>query len=125
MSVCNISDSLQLSDKEGEEMTQHIVGTRMEDLSQIYNGRIIIRGSLSLQNVQLPNAEDNASPFAPIETDPSLAEPPAQIYIDGTPFDLRSIPLRYWMKTLDQVSSIAGVLATVSKNIFSARISLT
>lgn len=86
-------------------MTQHIVGTRMEDLSQIYNGRIVIKGSLSLQNLQLINADFNVSPFAPIDSDPSVTVPSAQIVVDGTPFDLRSISQLYWMKSLDQVSS--------------------
>lgn len=86
-------------------MTQHIVGTRMEDLSQIYNGKITIKGSLSLQNVELYNVNDNGSPFAPILPDPTTAEPAAQVVIDGTPFNLRSVPQQYWMKSLDQVSS--------------------
>lgn len=110
MFVCNISNSLQLSDKEGEEMTQHIVGTRMGDLSQIYNGRIVIKGSLSLQNVIVTNAYDNFSPLAPIESDPSAVTPPAKIIIDGNPFDLRSVSQRYWMKSLDQVTIVPMVL---------------
>lgn len=96
-------------------MTQHIVGTRMEDLSQIYNGRIVIKGSLSLQNVQLPSADGNASPFAPIEVYPGITQPPAQILIDGAPFDLQSIPQRYWMKSLDQVSPISRMRVAVFK----------
>lgn len=88
-------------------MTQHIVGTRTEDLSQIYNGRIIIKGSLSLEKVQLVSAGGDLSPFAPIESDPNGgAVPSPQILIDGTPFDLRAVPQRYWMKSLDQVSAI-------------------
>lgn len=98
-----------MSDKESDEMTQHIVGTRLEDFSQIYNGRIVIKGSLSLQNVQLSNVDDHSSPLAPIETDPSMALPPAQILIDGTPFDLHSVPQKYWMKSLDQVRIITHV----------------
>lgn len=85
-------------------MTQHIVGTRMEDLSQIYNGRIVIKGSLSLQNVQLlSNADDQSSPFAPIVSDPNIVQPNAQIIVGGIPFDLQDIPRHYWMKSLDQV----------------------
>lgn len=106
ISVCNITKSLQLSDKESDEMTQHIVGTRLEDFSQIYNGRIVIKGSLSLRNVQLSNVDDDSSPLAPIESDPSIAMPPAQILIDGIPFDLQSVSQNYWMKSLDQVRVI-------------------
>lgn len=88
----------------------------MEDLSQIYNGRIIIKGSLSLQNVQLPSPDNSASPFAPIEMYPGIAiQPSAQILIDGAPFDLRSIPQRYWMKSLDQVSPMNRILVPIFK----------
>lgn len=90
-------------------MTQHIVGTRLEDFSQIYNGRIVIKGSLSLQNVQLSNVDDHLSPLAPIESDPSMAMPPAQMLIDGTPFDVHSVPQKYWMKSLDQVRVITHI----------------
>lgn len=98
--VFNISDSLQLSDKEGEEMTQHIVGTRTEDLMQIYSGRIVIKGTLSLQNVQFSDAAANRS----------------ALVVDGTPFDLFSVHDQYWMKSIDQVSATDGAGWYLSPN---------
>lgn len=52
MSVCNVKNSLKLSDDEGENMTENIVGAH-EDLIQIYSGRISIKGSVSINNVSV------------------------------------------------------------------------
>lgn len=105
MSVCNISESLQLADSEAEEITQTIVGTRVEDLSQIYNGRIIIHGTLSLKNVV-----SDLSLMQPID-DSIVSDAPQQttkITVGGQAFDLSSIPNNFWMKTLDQVIRCAS-----------------
>lgn len=50
-----VEKRLILSEQENREMTQHIVGTRVEDLSQSYSGRVIIRGNLIVHNVTLEN----------------------------------------------------------------------
>lgn len=88
-------------------MTQSIVGTRVEDLSQIYNGRISIRGTLSLKNVV-----SDISLMQPID-ETQVGEPsqqPTKITVSGQTFDLPSIRNNYWMKTIDQVSSFKSLI---------------
>ncbi len=62
----------------------HIVGTRVEDLSQIYNGKVIIKGSLKLTNVR-------------------MEDPKASMFINEQRFGL-NIADHFWMKTIDQVN---------------------
>lgn len=95
--ICNVENSLKLSDKEGNDMTEHIVGTNMDDLSQIYNGHISIRGSAKMKNILLSSissALNNQDPQQPVQS---------QIIINNTPFDLLNLPQAYWFKTTDQV----------------------
>lgn len=50
-----IDRKLILSNAETRETAQHIVGTRVEDLSQSYTGKVLIKGNLVLHNVTLEN----------------------------------------------------------------------
>lgn len=93
ISTCNVEGSLKLSDKEGNDMTEHIVGTHMDDLSQIYNGRISIKGSAKMNNILVP-ASNNDDPQQSIQS---------QIVINNTPLDLLHLQQQYWFKTTDQV----------------------
>lgn len=71
---------------EDEFITKHIVGTRVEDLSQVYNGKVIIKGSLKLANVMLES-------------------PKTHMFIDDERFGL-NLADHYWMKSVDQVTLI-------------------
>lgn len=95
ISICNVEESLKLSDKEGNDMTEHIVGTHMDDLSQIYNGRVSIKGSAKMKNFLVSNLLPET-----INEDP---QQPNQIIINNMPFDLPNLHQQYWFKTTDQV----------------------
>lgn len=76
--------NLTLANDENDEfITKHIVGTRVEDLSQVYNGKVIIKGSLKLSNVILEN-------------------PKTSMFINEERFGL-NIAEHFWMKSVDQV----------------------
>lgn len=105
--VCNVNESLVLSDDEGDDMTQHIVGTHIDDLTQIYNGRVAIRGSLTFNNLLVASNRDNffSQPIH-IDTnsmDPVQQENQAKIEINNMPFDIEKVSKRFWMKSIDQV----------------------
>lgn len=107
VSICNVEDSLQLSDKEGNDMTEHIVGTHMDDLSQIYNGRISIKGSAKVKNMLVP-APNNEDPQQSIQS---------QVIIANTPFDLLNLQHQYWSKTTDQVLGPLPLFCIVVSNL--------
>lgn len=90
--VCNVQDRLQLSDDESEHITDHIVGTHIDDLVQIYNGQITVRGSVDMSNIFISSTEKEA--------------PTSQITINGRPFDLPNLNHLYWMKKVNQVGFI-------------------
>lgn len=105
--VCNVNESLVLSDDEGDDMTQHIVGTHIDDLTQIYNGRVTIRGSLTFNNVLVSNTRDNFF-SQPIHVDTNSVDPvqqenQAKIEINNMPFDIGKVSKQFWMKSIDQV----------------------
>lgn len=103
----NIRNSLQLADSEGEDMTQHIIGTRIEDLTQIYNGKIRIRGSLSLKNVLSDVSLMEPIPFDDeINDEPKLNQRPVNIFVNENFFDPSTFPQQFWMKSVDQVISL-------------------
>lgn len=79
---------MQLSDDEGENMTEHIVGTYIDDLTQIYNGRVLIKGSVDIFNIYTSNDKESSD---------------TRILINGVHTDLLHINLEYWMKKLNQV----------------------
>ena len=76
----NIVKDLTLS--EDEPTARHIVGTHVDDLTQLYTGKVFIKGSLTLNNV-----------FYDWES--------VKIISDSFLFDGR-IPKNYWMKSFDQ-----------------------
>lgn len=97
VSICNVEDSMKLSDKEGNEMTEYIVGTHIDDLSQIYNGRVLIKGTGSMKDILVSSllpATINEDPQQLIQS---------QIVINSIPFDLLNLHQQYWFKTIDQV----------------------
>lgn len=71
-------------------MTEHIIGTHISDLIQIYNGRISIQGSVNFNTVSLISTSDANESKRPI-------------IINNLSFDLPHLKEQYWMKTLDQV----------------------
>lgn len=84
---------MNLSDEEGNDMTEHIVGTHMEDLSQIYNGHVFIRGSANMKNIFMSSLLNPATEN----------EDAPQIILNNIPFDLLNLQQQYWFKTNDQV----------------------
>lgn len=106
----NVRDKLQLADAEGENMTEHIIGTQPKDLMQIYSGQVTITGSLTLSNVIVSSIRDNFF-SQPIHIDlnpndntnfmPTTEE--AVIVVSGTPFALEKVTQEFWMKSADQV----------------------
>lgn len=79
----HIGDLTLANTDDDEMLTRHIVGTRVEDLSQVYNGKVVIKGSLKLHNVILDNARTS-------------------IYVNDEQFRL-NVADTFWMKTVDQV----------------------
>lgn len=89
---CIVSGDLTLSEREDVKISRHIVGTRMDDLSQIYNGRVLIRGSLKVGNATVGNFDATAQ-----------ENPFQNVLINGQTFDVTKLHQKYWMKTVDQV----------------------
>lgn len=111
IAVLNVRNRLQLADHEDGEMTEHIIGTHLRDLTQIYSQHVTIRGSLTLTNVSVSSIHDNFfSP--PIDfnvkdaTNPVPAKDEAVIIVGGVPFQLASVSQDYWMKSVDQVCGL-------------------
>lgn len=109
--VLNVRNRLQLADREDGEMTEHIIGTHLKDLTQIYNQHVTIRGSLTLINVSVSSIHDNF--FSPPldfnvkeETNTIPAKDEAVIVVAGIPFQLANVSQDYWMKSVDQVSGL-------------------
>lgn len=106
----NVRDKLQLADGEGENMTDHIIGTHPKDLMQIYTRQVTIRGSLTLGNVLVSSTRDNFY-SQPIHIDWSANDDPfnvpmsevAAIVVNGSPFVLENVTKDFWMKSIDQV----------------------
>lgn len=81
---CTIN-TLTLADGDESPAARHVVGTQLEDLSQVYSGKVTIRGSLRLENVFL--------------------EHPNIVSVGGQPLQM-DVQSQYWMKSTDQASSI-------------------
>lgn len=93
---CIVSGNLTLSEREDAKISRHIVGTRMDDLSQIYNGRVIIRGSLKMDNVVISSTVGSF--------DAAIEENAFQnVFVNGHAFDVTKLHEKYWMKSVDQV----------------------
>lgn len=86
----NIIKKLEVNDT---VITRHIVGTRIEDLSQIYSGTITIRGSLKLNNLFL----DNLNTKFIVNSDMQNI------------FNPSSIQNMFWMKGVNQNISVANL----------------
>lgn len=102
---------MQLADRENGDMTEHIIGTNLRDLTQIYNQHVTIKGSLTLINVSVSSIHDNF--FSPPldfnvkeETKTVPAKDEAVIIVGGVPFQLANISQDYWMKSVDQVCGL-------------------
>lgn len=109
--VCNVSNIVKLSDDEGENMTEHIVGTHMDDLTQIYNGKVIIKSSVDVTNIfssangqDMFFAESVQADYQAINSPiaPQPGNPNTKIIVNGMPFDL-NVNQQYWMKNVNQV----------------------
>jgi hypothetical protein len=80
-----VEKSLEIEEEEHSDLlARHIIGTRIDDLSQLYTGKVIINGTLTLQNLQ-------------------MAENKSRILVDNRQFDI-GIADKYWMKSINQVS---------------------
>lgn len=77
-----ILNSLKVS--EDEEHLRHVFGTHFEDLQQIYTGRVLINGSLTLVNIEVDSNK---------------------VFLKGTlePIDI-DFYKDFWLNSLDQVS---------------------
>lgn len=82
----HIGDLTLANTDDDEFLTKHIVGTRVEDLSQVYNGKVTIKGSLKLSNVILESPKTN-------------------MFINDQRFGLNFAD-HYWMKSVDQVKLV-------------------
>lgn len=81
----NILGNLTISDEADTNNLRNVIGTRFEDLSQIYTGRVVIDGSLFLNDLSVDAAK-------------------AQILVEQKLFQF-DVGRHYWMKNLNQVSS--------------------
>lgn len=88
----NILTNLTISDNANADNLRNVIGTRIEDLSQIYTGKIIIDGSMFLNDLFIDNIK-------------------GQILIEKKIFQ-SDVNNYYWMKKVNQVSEIfyLGVL---------------
>lgn len=100
---------MKLSDDEKENITEHVVGTNMDDLTQIYNGRAIIKGSVNINHVLIFHNHDQFID-KPIQFDPDVNQDvfteeivENKIIVNGMNFDLLNISQQFWMKNIDQV----------------------
>lgn len=100
---------MRLSENELENITEHIVGTRMDDLTQIYNGRAIIKGSANIMNTIVSNTQislfEKSTQFDPSVNDKPSVEKAvySKIIVNGMQFDLPYINQQFWMKNFAQV----------------------
>lgn len=105
--MLNVSEKLILSDDVDDDLTQHIIGTHMDDLTQIYSSHITIRGSATFNNALLSSTSDNFF-SQPIHDSKnvSMLSNNAIIQVDGIPFELLQVPHIFWMKSIDQVKAV-------------------
>lgn len=112
--VFNVSEHLKLADDESDTLTHHIIGTNMDDLTQIYNGHVIIRGSATFDNAFVSSTSDNLF-MQPIhnsnkESTPKMNE--AIVQVNGVLFRLPHVAHEFWMKSVDQVLQTATITHT-------------
>lgn len=109
--MLNIRNKLQLADREDGNMTEHIIGTHLKDLTQIYSRKVTIRGTLTLTNVSVSSIRDNffSQPLNWNVNEQTKAVPArdeAVITVGGLPFQLANVSQDYWMKSIDQVCGL-------------------
>lgn len=80
----NILSNLTISDNANTANLRNVIGTRFEDLSQIYTGRVIIDGSLFLNDLTVDGSK-------------------AQILVQQKQFQL-AVDKHFWIKNLNQVN---------------------
>lgn len=90
IAVCDVEESMRLSDNEGIKITESIVGSHLDDFIQIYNGRILIKGGLNIKNIFVDE----------------------KIIVNNIKFDLFN---QYWLKNIDQVNKIICVIIFITK----------
>lgn len=95
--MCDVMESVKLSDKEGSNMTEYIVGTHMDDFIQIYNGRVSIKGVTNIENIFV------SAPLQPSIDEDLYQSTLSQILINSIPFDPINLNKQYWFKSIDQV----------------------
>lgn len=113
--LLSVSEQLILSDDVDDDLTQHIIGTHMDDLTQIYSSHITIRGSATFNNVLLSSVSDNffSQPIHDINKNVSMLSNNAIIQVDGVPFELLQVPQIFWMKGVDQVFISLSIISYV------------
>ena len=85
----NIKDDADNNERAKADLTssinnlkRHVIGTKTSDLSQIYNGKVVIQGSLTIQDVQFNSMK-------------------SKIFVNGSEL-LQNISENYWMKSVKQ-----------------------
>lgn len=84
MQQCTIGQLTLAETETDSAFARHIVGTRLEDLSQIYSGKVTINGTLQLANVILDRPRKSS------------------IFVNGLHFGLLNVSNNFWMKHTDQ-----------------------
>lgn len=91
-------------------MTNSIVGTKIEDLMQIYSKPVIIQGSLTVQDVTVstsPVKQEAVSKKSKIvKKDDQISHDHGEmnVWVNNFRFDYDSVFENFWMKNIDQVS---------------------
>lgn len=116
---CVVTGNLTLSEREDVKISRHIVGTKLDDLSQIYNGKVRIRGSLKVDHIVIsqPNLNHGRTIYSNIQQNPlnthnSMQNAVPNVIIDGHLFDATTIQNEYWMKNIDQVKECSKQAST-------------
>lgn len=68
---------------EDQHFTKHVLGTKVEDFSQIYSGRVYLKGSLKLKQLNLENQK-------------------SQLVLNGFTAS-PDVQNHFWMKRVEQV----------------------
>lgn len=99
--ICDVKEMMKLSDQEGDDMTEHVIGTLITDLSQIYNGRIIIQGSVNINNLFVITTTDSTILEEYTTSDEKSSR--SMINVNNISFNLLLLHKEFWVKTMEQV----------------------
>lgn len=80
---CNI-ENLTLTEIAENELARHIIGSQLVEFLQIYNGKVVIKGSLRLNNVE-------------------LTRPRTNVTVNDYSFNAINLNEKFWMNSVDQV----------------------